>query len=347
MTRRFLVWMHAPRVPQWHLPAESLERIRAALGAGWELVSLDVPLEATGDGTSASPPELLEAIRDAEVYCGFGVPRDAFRGARRLRWAHSGAAGVGSSLFPEMRASDVVLTNSAGVHAEPMAEHGLAMILHFARGLDRAVRAQAGGRWAHAELTAPDSPLLREEGEVAGRVLGVVGYGGIGSALGRRAHALGMRIRAIRRTSGDSPPEVERLDGPDGLPALLAAADYVALTVPETSETRQLIGEAELERMRPGAVLINLARGAIVDEEALVRALAERRLRGAGLDVFGREPLPPDHRMWTLDNVLLTPHVGGTSGRFWERETDLIVRNVRRYLAGEELENRVDKERGY
>lgn len=347
MTRRFLVWMHAPDVPQWHLPAASRERIRAALGPGWELVALDVPLHATGDGASASPPELLEAIRDAEVYCGFGVPRDAFLEARRLRWTHSGAAGVGGSLFREMRASDVVLTNSAGVHAEPMAEHGLAMILHFARGLDRAVRAQAAGEWAHAELTGPESPLLREEGEIGGRVLGIVGYGGIGSALGKRAHALGMRVRAIRRTSGDSPPELERLDGPEGLPGLLSASDYVALTLPETSDTRQLIGEPELALMRPGAVLINLARGAIVDEDALAGALAERRLRGAGLDVFRREPLPPEHRLWTLDNVLMTPHVGGTSGRFWERETDLIVRNVRRYLAGEELENRVDKERGY
>ncbi len=143
------------------------------------------------------------------------------------------------------------------------------------------------------------------------------------------------------------PPELSNIAGPEDLPNLLEASDFVALTAPETTQTRQLIGRKQLARMRRGAVLVNLARGSMVDEDALLQALMERRLRGAVLDVFQDEPLPADHPFWNLDSVLMTPHVGGTSARFWERETDLIVRNIRRYLAGEELENRVGKERGY
>ncbi len=346
-SRRFLIWMHSRAVPQWSIPAESIARIRTELDSGWELVSLEVPAQAAGDGPATVPAEVIEAIAEAEVYCGFGIRREAFVAASRLRWYHSGAAGVGGSLFPELLESDVLFTNSAGVHAEPMADHALAMMLHFARGFDIATRAQGRGEWAHPALTGPDSPVLRGGGELAGKTLGIVGYGGIGSALGRRAHALGMRVRAIRRTPGALPAELESVGGPEDLPNLLRSSDYVAITVPETADTRKLIGPEELGLLPPTAVLVNLARGGIVDEDALVEALMERRLRGAGLDVFQREPLAADHPLWKLDNVLITPHVSSTTGRFWERETDLIVRNIRRYLAGEELENRVDKERGY
>lgn len=347
--RRFVVWMHAPAAPQWSIPPASLDAIRAALGPEWELVSVEVALDATGDGVRATPPEVLEAIADAEVYCGWGIRPEAFAAARRLRWVHSGAAGVGASLFDAMRESDVLFTNSAGIYAEPLAEHALAAIFHFSRALDDAVRAQSEARWAQSALTAADSPLKAgpNAGELAGAVLAIVGYGGIGSALGRRAHALGMRVRAIRRTPGGLPPELETLGGPEDLPKTLEGADYVVLAAPETDETRQLVGEAELALMKRDAVLVNLARGTLVDEEALLAALVERRLRGAALDVFRNEPLPADHPFWKLDNVLITPHVGGTSGRFWERETELIVDNVGRYLAGEKPRNRVDKERGY
>lgn len=327
----------------WSIPPECVDRIREALGPDWTVESLDVPLHATGDGAASTPRRLLEAIADAEVYCGFGISPEALRAGRRLRWVHSGAAGVGGSLFPEMLRRDVVLTNSAGIHAEPMAEHALAMILYFSRGLDIAVAGMRAREWRHERLTGPDLPPR----EVSGRVLGVVGYGGIGSAVGRKGAALGMRVRAIRRDPRDVPPELERLEGPDGLTRLLSEADFLVLAVPETSETRGLIGREELRLLGESAVLVNLSRGGVVDEEALLDALEERRLRGAGLDVFAREPLPPDSRFWTVDRVLITPHTGGVSRRFWGRETDLVVDNVHRYLAGEPLRNRVDKERGY
>ena len=347
--RRFVIWMFAPETPHWSMPSWSFERIREVLDPEWEIESIRIALEASGDGVRVTPPELLEAVADAEVYCGWGIRRDVFLAARRLRWFHSGAAGARNSLFREMRESDVIFTNSAGMYADSLADHALAGILYFARGLDVAVRAQRRREWVQTALNSPRSPLhaLPPAGEVAGASLGIIGYGGIGSALGRRAHALGMRVQAIRRRAGARPPELDRLEGPDFLPTLLETSDYVALTAPETPDTQGLLGAAEFARMRPGAVLINLSRGTLVDERALVRALEARRLRGAMLDVFEKEPLPAGHPLWGLENVLVTPHVGGTSARFWERETDLIVRNIARYQAGQPLENRVDKARGY
>ncbi len=348
--RRFVIWMYAPDTPHWSMPSFSLRRISAALGTDWKVESVEIPLEATGDGVRSAPTELLDAVREAEVYCGWGMRRNIFLAAKRLRWFHSGAAGVRNSLFGEMRESDVIFTNSAGIYGGALADHALAGIFYFARGLDVSVRAQRECRWVQGELNSPDSPLHGPpaRGEVAGASLGILGYGGIGSELGKRAAALGMRVRAIRRVPGrETPPELEWLKGPDCLAELLECSDYVAVTLPETADTRALLGTKELALMRPGAVLINLARGTVIDETALVRALESGRLGGAMLDVFQREPLPADHPLWKLENVLLTPHTGGTSAYFWERETELIVRNIGLYLAGRPLENRVDKGRGY
>ncbi|MFQ5679794.1 MAG: D-2-hydroxyacid dehydrogenase [Gemmatimonadota bacterium] len=341
--RLFLLWMHSPRYPAWSVPRRSLGTIREALGQEWELRSLEVELYAPGDGAASPPAELLQAIRRAEVYCGFGIQREAFLAGQELRWVHSGTAGVGASLFPEMRASDVLFTNSAGVYAEPMAEHAIAMILHFARGLDVAAAGARERVWRHPALAGRGS-LVRE---VSGSTLTVVGLGGTGRAVARRAAALGMRVVAIRRNRGISPPGVEVTYGPEGLPKALSEAEFVVLTLPETPETEGLIGAPELAAMGPECVLINLSRGGVVEETALIRALEEGRLRGAGLDVFRREPLPQESPLWRLENVLITPHTSGVSPRFWERETALIVRNIGHYLAGEPLENRVDKELGY
>ena len=232
--RRFVIWMFAPETPHWSMPSWSSERIREALDPEWEIESIRIALEASGDGVRVTPPELLEAVADAEVYCGWGIRRDVFLAARRLRWFHSGAAGARNSLFREMRESDVIFTNSAGMYADSLADHALAGILYFARGLDVAVRAQRRREWVQTALNSPRSPLhaLPPAGEVAGASLGIIGYGGIGSALGRRAHALGMRVQAIRRRVGARPPELDRLEGPDFLPTLLETSDYVALTAP-------------------------------------------------------------------------------------------------------------------
>jgi phosphoglycerate dehydrogenase-like enzyme len=290
----------------------------------------------------------MAAVRGAEVYVGFGVPEPLFRAATegpdaRLRWAHTGSAGVGGSLHPAIRASDVVLTNSAGVYAEPMADTVLAMILHFARGIDVAVRAQAQRRWNQAPYDTADAPVR----ELSESTLGIIGLGGIGRAVAWRGVALGMTVVATRRRGTEGPEGVEVLSGPDALDRILPRSDYLVIAVPQTDQTRAMIGARELAMLPRGAVLVNVARGGVVDEEALIGALRSERLRGAGLDVFATEPLPADSPLWGLPNVLVLPHVSGASHRFWRRQTDLITHNLRRYAAGESLLNTVDKQAGY
>ncbi len=343
--RRFVLDMYSSRYPLWSMPEEHVERLRAALPPEWELVRVTDEADGSGDGLSRPSPGRAEALRDAEVYCGFGVPREIFSLSDRLRWVHSGAAGVGSSLYPEMLESDVIFTNSAGVHGVPVAEHAVAMMFYFARAFDQVAASRRAGRlWDRDRIAGTPSPVA----ELFESVVGIVGYGGIGREVGRQAKGLGARVWAMRRRpSGEPPDYVDRMFGPDGLHEMLAGSDYVVIAVPHTRETDGLIGAEELAAMKPGAVLINVSRGRVVDEDALIEALRARRIRGAGLDVFRDEPLPATSPLWELDNVCLTPHVAGVSPRFWERETPLILENVRRYLSGEPLLNVVDKRAGY
>ena len=347
--RRLVLNLREQR-PLYSIPDWAVDEIRAALPDGWEMTDVPEPVDGRGDGGGDSPGARAarEAVRGAEVYVGFGVPADLFDAAMappegRLRWAHSGSAGVGGSLHEAMRASDVVLTNSAGIYAEPMADTVLAMMLHFARGIDFAVRAQAERRWDKAPFDADDTPVR----ELAECTLGIVGLGGIGRAAARRGVALGMRVVATRRGGTEGPAGVEVFSGADALHRILPRSDYLVLAVPQTDATQGLLGARELAMLPTSAVVINVARGGVVDEDALTEALREKRLRGAGLDVFGREPLPADSPLWDLPNVLVLPHVSGASHGFWRRQTDLIIQNLRRYAAGEPLLNTVDKQAGY
>lgn len=342
--RRVVLNMRDDR-PVWAPPADLADTLRAQLPTGWELVEVQAPVSGRGDGGGVSD-EAMAAVRGAEVYLGLGLPRPLLQAAleppARLRWVHTGAAGVASLLHPELEEHDVVLSNSAGIHAEPMAESVLAMTLHFTRGLDHAVHAQARHEWGAAAFEGSDSGVF----EIAGATLGIIGFGGIGQAVARRARALGMNVLAVRRRSEEHPDALV-LQGADGLRRVLEESDVVVLSLPSTPESRGLIGRAELARMKAGAVLINVARGDVVDEAALVDALRGGRLRGAGLDVFATEPLPADSPLWTLRNVLVTPHVSATSRGFWERQRALMVDNLRRYLAGQPLRNVVDVRAGY
>ena len=342
MKRRIVVDLNDRR-PLWSIPDWAVEEIRAAVPDDWETVVLRDVVDACGDGGEPTPAA-LHAIRGAEVYLGYGIPSALLQAAGEgLRWAHSGAAGVGGSLHAPMLASEVVLTNSAGVHAEPIADTVLAAILHFARGLDWAVRLQAEHRWDKGPWEAADAPVR----ELAELTLGVHGLGGIGKAVARRGVALGMRVLATRRRPGDAPEGVELFTGDDALPRLLDASDVLVVTVPRTKGTEGSIGAAELARLPDGATVVVISRGGVVDEDALVEALAGGRIRGAELDVFAREPLPRESPLWALPNALLTPHISGVSHQFWRRETELIAENIRRYLAGAPLLNTVDKQAGY
>lgn len=346
--------------PIWAMPEWVPERIRDALPEGWEVVATEGGADGSGDGVPRVTPETLELLRGADIYFGFGIPEALLQAGEGLRWVHSAAAGVGGSLSPTMLERDVIFTNSAGIHAAPMAETVLAMILHFARGMDFGVEGKRQGAWWPAPFLAADSPLF----EVSDATVGIVGYGGIGREVARRVVALGARVLALKRRppSPDDarlepvgggaplPDRIELLHGRQGLERLTAESDVVVVCAPETAETRGLLDAAAIGRMRRGALLVNVARGALVDEEALCEALSSGRLRGAGLDVFRKEPLPEGHRLWSLPNVLITPHVSGVTRGFWRRESDLILRNLRRYLADEppsHWENVVDKRAGY
>jgi len=340
----------------WAMPPWVPERIRSALPAGAELVVLDLPADGTGDGALRADPALLAAVEDADVYLGYGVPAEVLRRGSRLRWVHSASAGVGSSLTPEMMASPVLFTNSAGVHAPPMAETVLAMILHFGRGLDLAVREQALGRWGAEAFYAGEAAVT----ELSSATVGIVGFGGVGREVARRAAALGARVLATRRSPGAGSEDLETvgggasqpaaarlLHGPEALARLLEESDYLVLAAPLTTRTRGILGREALQRMKPSAVVVNVSRGALVDEQALVEALREGRLRGAALDVFAAEPLPAGHPLWALPNVLLTPHVSAVTRGFWEREVELVAGNLRRLVEGRALWNLVDKRAGY
>ncbi|MSR19594.1 MAG: D-2-hydroxyacid dehydrogenase [Gemmatimonadetes bacterium] len=350
----------ADRRPAWAMPAWVPAELKAALPAGWELAVIEEETSGAGDGASRVHPAVLEAVRDAEIYFGYGIPEALLQGGPQLRWVHSGAAGVAKSLTPGMLANPVIFTNSAVVHAPPIAETVLAMILFFGRGLDFAVEGKRRGEWWQDPFYAADSPLR----ELAGSTVGIVGFGGIGREVSRRVASLGARVVALKRRAADAGEDalapvagggslaglIRIVRGDAGLDTLLTESDVVVVSAPETPDTRGLLGARELGRMKRGALLVNVARGKIVDEQALAQALAEGRLRGAGLDVFAEEPLPGDHPFWRLPNVLLTPHVSGVTSGFWRRETDLILRNLGRYLQGAppaEWENVVDKRAGY
>jgi phosphoglycerate dehydrogenase-like enzyme len=283
---------------------------------------------------------MLAAAADAEVAFTSRLTPAAFKEAAALRWVHSPAAGVGSMLFDDMRASDVQLSNSRGMNARAVAEHALALIFALARRLPQAIEAQRTGKWIQQELSG--LPTLH------GRTLGIVGLGAIGARLAQMAAGLGLRVIATRRDpKAERPPEVAEVMPVSALSRLLAESDIVVIAAPLTEQTRELIGAAELALMKPTAWLINVARGKLVREKDLAEALSAGRLAGAGLDVFEREPPPGDSPLWGLPNVIMTPHVAGFRDDYWEAAVDLFAENLRRYRAGWPLLNLVDKNAGY
>ena len=335
----------AARSRNWALTPEGEAALRAACPADWRLHVVRSETSSDGDGPPMPSDEVMHAVEEAEVYFGFGIPRPLFQRAKRLRWAHSAAAGVGSALYPEMRESDVTLTNSAGIHAIPIAEYVVAGVLHFLRGLDIALAQQQRGEWSKAPFVAPDAPLAEMDSR---RVL-VIGTGGLGGESAKRLTALGARCVGVRRHPERGAPEgFERVVGLDALDDELRNANVIVIAAPQTTETKGLLTAERLALLPREAIVVNVARGALLDEVALADRLARGELRGAVLDVFAKEPLASDSPLWQLRNVLLTPHVSPVSpGRFWPRQLELFLDNWRRYRAGEPLRNVVDKGAGY
>ena len=342
---RVLVVDLAATSKNWALPPDGADAIRAHAPPGWTVRVVDAPTVSDGDGGPGPSPEALAAVRDAEVYFGFGFSRALLGAAPGLRWVQSAAAGVGSVLFPEMIASPVLITNAAGVHAVPIAEHVVGGLLYLLRGLDIAVAQQRDGRWDKAPFVGGGS-RLRELG--ACRAL-IVGTGGIGQAVASRLRAFGTVCTGVRRRARlGAPAGFDRVAPVDQLDAELPGADIVILAAPLTPLTRDLLSARRLALLPHDAIVVNVARGALLDEAALVDALRADRLGGAVLDVFGEEPLAAASALWQLPHVLLTPHVSAVSpGRFWTRELALFFDNWRRHVAGEPLTNLVDKQAGY
>ena len=345
MQTRLLVADLAARSRNWSLTPEGAARILKSSPPGWRVHIIKSPTSSDGDGPPRPSDEVMDAVAGAEVYFGFGIPRDLFLAAPNLKWVHSAAAGVGSALHDEMRASEVILTNSAGIHSHPIAEYVVAGVLYFLRGLDFAVEQQQEGRWDKSRFVADDSPL-REMDSVHALI---VGSGGLGGEAGKRLAALGAHCTAVRRRPELGPPEgFERVIGLDQLDAELPRHDVIVITAPLTPQTKGLLDARRLDLLPSNAIVVNVARGAHIDEEALIDRLRVGRLRGAVLDVFREEPLAADSPLWKIRQVLLTPHISPVSpGRFWPRQLDLFLDNWERYVRGQPLRNVVNKEAGY
>jgi phosphoglycerate dehydrogenase-like enzyme len=288
---------------------------------------------------AATMEDALAKAAGAEVIHPGRWSDDLWKSAPRLKWVQSGGAGVERFLTPDFIASPIVLTNARGIYAIPIADHVIAFVLHFSRVFNMLLRKQIGHAWADWGECDPD--------ELVGKTLGIVGLGGIGTEVAKRAKGFDMRVIATRRRPELPSDYADEVRGADELPWLLRESDYVALCAALTPGTRHLIGEEQLELMKPTAYLINIGRGGLIDEQALIAALREERIAGAGLDVFAREPLPPESPLWDMPNVLITPHTAGSSPRSHARLMDLFCENLRRHAAGEPLLNVVDKAAGY
>jgi phosphoglycerate dehydrogenase-like enzyme len=309
--------VHPPKGPEW------VAALQAA-APGVEIVE-------------AAEAEIVDAIRTADAFYGTIRP-EWLAAASRLCWIQTPIAGLEHSMFPELVASPVTLTNMRGIYSDHIADHAYALLLALARGLPQFMRRQARHEWSTRGVSAVHLPDA---------TLGILGLGGIGRELARRAKASGMTVLAVDARPGARPDEVDELWSTDRLRELLERADFVAVCAPHTPETERLINREKLAWMKPSAFLINISRGIIVELTVLTDALQQRRLAGAALDVFETEPLPADHPLWDMENVLITPHAAWMGPDSEARRLDVLRDNLRRFAAGEPLLNVVDKARWF
>jgi phosphoglycerate dehydrogenase-like enzyme len=288
---------------------------------------------------------LADELPDTDILVGFSIRPEQFAQARKLKWIHATAAAVAQLMYPELRESGVVVTNASGIHSVPMGEHIVGTMIALARRFPDCLRYQSENYWCQQQLW--ERPAALRPRELRGQVALFVGFGAVGREAAGLARLLGVRIWAVTRSGKVDGEIAERAFAPPALHQALPPADFVVLAAPETPETTKMMGERELALMKPSTYLINVARGALVDEPALIRALQKGAIAGAALDVTSEEPLPPENPLWKLDNVFITPHVSAVSDRLWKRQTDLLMENLERWFDGRELVNRVDLARGY
>jgi D-2-hydroxyacid dehydrogenase (NADP+) len=286
---------------------------------------------------------LPEQLPDTDIFIGSSLRPEQFRLARKLKWIHSTAAGVSQLMYRDLRESGVIVTNPSGIFSPSMAEHTMGLMVALARNFPDAVRYQDRAEWGQQQISGPLGPLH----ELNGQLLLIVGYGSIGRELARRARAFDMRVWGVNRSGKGDATHVERIIPVAQLDSVLPEADYLVIAAPETHDTNHLIGAAQIAKMKRGARLINVGRGSLLDEAAVVHALETRALRGAALDVTATEPLPADSPLWKAPNLFITPHTSGVSDRLWQKETSLLMDLLERWFDGRDLFNVVDVSRGY
>ena len=312
------------------LPASYLDTIRTAAGETYRVVR------------AAEKDEVRKHVAEVEIALGW-FPPALLPEASALRWIQSWAAGA-DWLFDQADLSaspDLTVTTASGVHPKPIAEHVLGLLVMLARRLPQMIAAQRARDWSGEDF---DNDSVKE---LAGSTLVLVGVGAIGQRIARLADALDMKVVGVRHDPSKGAPHVADMKGTDRLHEALGAADLVVVTLPDTDETEDLFDEAAFAAMKPGAFFVNVGRGEVVEQAALVDALHSGHLGGAGLDVFEEEPLPEDSPLWAMENVVITPHVAGLTPHYAERVTTIFVENLERYRRGEALENVADPERGY
>ena len=308
------------------VPDEALQRMRDAVGGDGEVFV-------------CNHNEAADHAADVDIILGIVSPK-LFAAAPKLRWVQSISSGVDSFMYPEFINSPVVLTSEKGLVGEHLADHGFGLLLMLTRQL-AAAHDLGSDSWNHR-------PELRiQELELTGLNLGIIGFGGTGRAMAKRAAAFGLNIRAIDCDPVPNSPAVEKVETPNELTDMLGWTDIVAICCPLTEQTNKLLNENTLAQLKPGAFVINVTRGEVIDEDALVAALKSRHVRGAGLDVAPREPLPADSELWNLPNVVMTPHTAGASQYRAQRNLDRFIDNLGRFAREETLAGIIDKTAGY
>jgi phosphoglycerate dehydrogenase-like enzyme len=286
---------------------------------------------------------LPQELPDTDIFVGYSLRAEQLAAARKLKWIHSTAAGVAQLMYPELRDSGIVVTNPSGIFSVPMAEHTTGLLLALARNFPDSVRQQDLAHWSQQELWDKPQHLI----ELNGQVLLIVGFGSIGREVAKRARAFDMRVWGVTRSGTGDLTNSEKILAAKDLHEALPDADFVLIAAPETAETRHLIGAPQIAQMKRGARLINVGRGSLLDEAALIQALKSGALGGAALDVTRVEPLPVESPLWKTPNLMITPHTSGVSDRLWHRQTAILMDLLERWFDGRELFNLVDFARGY
>ncbi|HLX85200.1 MAG TPA: D-2-hydroxyacid dehydrogenase [Terriglobales bacterium] len=326
---KLLICVHHP-FDQWNAPAWFSDRLRSEFR---ELEIVHLPDNQRID----------DEIVDSDVLMAWSIRPERIAAARKLRWIHSPAAAVNQLMFPEIVDSEIVVTNAREVHGPVVAEHVIALIFALAKKIPQSAILQHKHIWGQ-QILWDEQPLIRE---VAGATLGMVGLGSIGRAVVKSAKALGMRVIAVREHPEKGSEGADQVVPPAQIDEVFRQADYIVLAAPVTATTTAIANARRIALMKTTSCLINVGRGPLVDEPALMQALVDKKIGGSALDVFPQEPLPADSPLWSVPNLLLTPHTAALTDKLWDRHYKLFSDNVRRYLAGQTLLAVVDKRKGY